>query len=232
VDEEETRDGDRFLERLRNGEIVVQAQRFTARPGSGRNLETLELTPHSPDDEGNPYQDAAAYGAVIDFDRYLRARAIRQLGENAMQGKLVRLIFRQSAASLQESDFIESVKAELRRMQVVGTGLMMEFDLPTLASDLKRARLVFGELAALGMSISLANFACNETAYKVLAYLKADAVRPHPSLLRIEAQRIHHITTQIHSLRAEVILPVVQHHGQIALAWSESADYIQSDFAS
>ncbi|MEJ2591634.1 MAG: response regulator [Candidatus Thiodiazotropha sp.] len=234
TDKEEQRDSDRFLESLHNGDITVQALPFTAQPGSGKHQETFELIPQLPAVDGgtgNPSQMAATYGVAVEFDHYLRAQAIRQLGENAMRGKLVRLIFRQSAASLQASDFIEQIKAELRRMQVVGTGLMMEFDLPTLAADLKQARLVFGELAALGISISLANFACNETAYKVLAYLKADAVRPHPSLLRIEAQRIHHITTQIHSLRAEVILPVVERHGQIALPWSESADYIQTDFA-
>jgi EAL domain-containing protein (putative c-di-GMP-specific phosphodiesterase class I) len=65
----------------------------------------------------------------------------------------------------------------------------------------------------------------------VLAYLKADAVRPHLSLLRVEAEKIQHISAQIHALHAEVILPRVERHGQIALQWSESADYIQADFS-
>jgi len=81
------------------------------------------------------------------------------------------------------------------------------------------------------MTVSLGNFACNETAYKVLAYLRADAVRPHRSLLRADAGRIRHIAQQLHSLHAEIILPRVAVHGEIALAWTEYADFIQADFS-
>ncbi|MCU7882285.1 MAG: hypothetical protein KZQ60_18515 [Candidatus Thiodiazotropha sp. (ex Lucinoma aequizonata)] len=51
----------------------------------------------------------------------------------------------------------------------MGTELMIEFNLPSLASDLKQARHFLGELSALGISTLLGNFACNDTAYKVLA---------------------------------------------------------------
>lgn len=232
-EEAETQCRDDFLMSLQHGGVSLQELSLTPRADSGKSLETLELIPQfvSPTEPDDPYQMALDCDAVIEFDHFLRDRTIRRLAEYAMRGRMVRLIFRQSAASLREADFIERVKGELRRLQIVGTGLMMEFDLPTLAADLKRARLQFGELAALGASVSLGNFACNETAYKVLAYLNADAVRPHPSLLRIEAQRIQHISTQIHALRAEIILPVVERREQIALAWSESADYIQADLA-
>jgi PleD family two-component response regulator/EAL domain-containing protein (putative c-di-GMP-specific phosphodiesterase class I) len=224
---------DQFLHTLQTGEVTLQEQRFTSRPGSNRSVETIELMPKlvSTGKADNPYQIAAECGATAKFDRFVSERAVGRLGEYALQGKLVRLIFRQSALVLGESDYVERTKRELRKLQILGTGLMIEFDLPTLASDLKRARSLFRELAALGIAVSLGSFICNETAYKVLAYLKADAVRPHLSLLRVEAEKIQHISAQIHALHAEVILPRVERHGQIALQWSESADYIQADFS-
>lgn len=223
---------DQFIRTLQSGEVIFQEQCFASQQGSKEKVQTIELIPQlaASGTSGNLYQTAAECGAIAEFDRFVSERAIWRLGEYALQGKLVRLIFRQSASVLGETDYIERTKRELRRLQIVGTGLMMEFDLPTLASDLKLARSQFGELAALGIAVSLSNFACNETAYKVLAYLRADAVRPHLSLLRVEAEKIQHISAQIHTLRAQIILPRVEHHGQIALQWSESADYIQADF--
>ena len=223
-----------FLQALHDGSVAFHEQHFASHQASEGGIETLELVPQyaNPEADHSPIQDAVRYGAVGEFDHYVCEQAIGRLGEFALQGKRVRLIFRQSASVIQDDTYLEFIKTALRKRQIVGTGLMVDFDLPSLAIDLKRARALFGELSALGIGVSLSNFACNETAYKVLAYLQAEAVRPHPSLLHIDAQKIQHITAQIHSLRAEIILPLVQQHNQIGLSWSDSADYVQSGFTS
>jgi EAL domain-containing protein (putative c-di-GMP-specific phosphodiesterase class I) len=105
---------------------------------------------------------------------------------------------------------------------------MIEFDLLAMASEFKQAKILMGELKALGISISLRNFACNETAYKVLAYLKGNAVRPHASLLKSTSSKIEQIAEKIHALDAEIILPQVASHDQISLQWSQAADYVQA----
>ncbi|MCU7866590.1 MAG: hypothetical protein KZQ92_21765, partial [Candidatus Thiodiazotropha sp. (ex Lucinoma borealis)] len=74
-------------------------------------------------------------------------------------------------------------------------------------------------------------FACNDTAYKVLAYLKANAIRPHSSLLQADATTVQKIATHVHSLHAKIILPRVDEFGQISLNWSEAADYVQADYS-
>jgi EAL domain-containing protein (putative c-di-GMP-specific phosphodiesterase class I) len=107
---------------------------------------------------------------------------------------------------------------------------MIEFDLPSLASNLKQARHFFGELSAMGISTLLGNFACNEMAYKVLAYLKADGVRPHIALMKINDEKINEVATLVHSMHAKIILPKVDKFGQISLHWSEAADFVQAGY--
>jgi EAL domain-containing protein (putative c-di-GMP-specific phosphodiesterase class I) len=168
---------------------------------------------------------------AIEFDQFVCRRAMQELGDLLLKGKILRLIFRQSAAVIQEPDYLDFIRTELLRHQVVGTALMVEFNLPSLAANLKPARALIGELKGLGLSVALGNFACNQTAYKVLSYLGADAIRPQQTLLRIDGKKIQQIASQVHSLHAEVILPRITRHKELALQWSVAADYIQADFS-
>jgi len=226
-----------FLLSLRNGLVTLVEQPLAGR--EKKTTQTLEVIPGSaskmisdsdfktPD---NLYQTAGLCGAALEFDCFICKRAIQRLATYALQGKSVRLIFRQSAAVIGEKEYLDFLKSELRRLQIVGTGLMMEFELPSLASELKRARALFGDLAALGIGVALSNVACNETTFKVLAYLEADAARPAPSLLGMEAEKIEYISRQLHSLGTEIILPHVESRSQIAPQWSTSADFIQATY--
>ncbi len=220
-----------FLKAIKAGAIAFQRQRYQSRLETAPD--TVELIPLATPSTGHqdPYQTAAESELTGEFNRFVCLQALQALGDSVRQGKSGRLIFRQSASVSTDPGYIDFLKSELRRRQIVGTGLMVELDLPALAANLKAARALIGELAGLGMTVSLGNFACNETAYKVLSYLRADAVRPHRSLLRADAGRIRHIAQQLHSLHAEIILPRVADHGEIALAWTEYADFIQADFS-
>ncbi|MCU7916990.1 MAG: response regulator [Candidatus Thiodiazotropha sp. (ex Epidulcina cf. delphinae)] len=223
-----------FLDTLHSGLVIFREQRFSSSREKG--LEIIEQTPlfkPSSDIElvaNDIHLTAEQHGVAKEFDQFVCKHAIHKLGEYALRGIPTRLIIRFSAVAAKDTSLLEFIQSELRRLQVVGTGLMIEFNLPSLASDLKQARHFLGELSALGISVLLGNFACNDTAYKVLAYLKADAVRPHPSLLQTDAGNIHKIATQVHSLQAQIILPIVEQFGQISLHWSEAADYIQADY--
>jgi CheY-like chemotaxis protein/EAL domain-containing protein (putative c-di-GMP-specific phosphodiesterase class I)/GGDEF domain-containing protein len=219
-----------LLKSITDDLLEFHLQRYNSRRENG--ADTFELLPlRAPTDPHTDlYEQATTYGLSSEFNQYVCLRALQELGEWSLRGERGRLIFKQSSSVVEEPDYIEFIKQELRRRQIVGTGLMVDFDLPTLAANLKAASRFIGELSALGIATALSNFACNETAYKVLAYLKADAIRPHPSLLRIDEERIQHIATQIQSLHAEIILPCVTRHNQLSLHWSEVVDYIQANF--
>jgi EAL domain-containing protein (putative c-di-GMP-specific phosphodiesterase class I) len=222
----------RFRDALRNGSVTLAERRFVGLGEMRHATKVIELIPRSGEygASDNLYQQAAQYGVAAEFDRFVCDLGFQRLAEYTLTGKPVRLILRQSAAVLEEKTYLEFIKSELRKLHIVGTGLMLEFDLPSLATRLNQARLLFRELNALGIAISLSNFAWSRSAYKAIAYLKVDAVRPRPSLLHAGTDSIEQISSQIHALPTEIILPHVESYELIAPLWSGSADYIQADF--
>jgi EAL domain-containing protein (putative c-di-GMP-specific phosphodiesterase class I) len=219
-----------LLEALVRESVGLRKLRFVGRsPDAEETFELIPL-PFADDADADPYQTAAGCGLAGKFDRFVFQQALQELGDRVMRGRMGRLIFRQSTAVLEDADYLEFVKSELRRRQIVGTGLVVDFDLPSLAVDFTRAKTLIGELTELGLKVTLSSFACNETSYKVLTYLTADAVRPHHSLLGAEKDRIQHIVRQLQSLHAEIILPRVMRQAQIAAPWLELADYVQAEY--
>ncbi|WP_316364990.1 response regulator [Candidatus Thiodiazotropha sp. CDECU1] len=224
-----------LLNALKTGLIEFQEQRFSASFDVGKVvMEQLPVPAPATDIvliSDDIHLTAERYGISDLLDQYICKHAIKRLGDYALQGEATQLIVHLSAHAANDETILECLKSELRRLQLVGTGLMVEFNLPSLASNLKQARHFLGELSAMGIATLLGNFACNETAYKVLAYLKADGVRPHVSLMQTNAEKIQDIATQVHSLHAKIILPAVKRFGQISLHWSEAADYVQTDYS-
>ncbi len=224
--------GELLPETLWNGSISLRERRFVDRRERQQATKVLELIPQSsePGAPDNLYPLAADHRVAVEFDRFVCDLAIHRLAEYRLLGESVKLILRQSVAVMEDKDYLEFIKVTLRSLQTVGTGLMLEFELPGLAIDLSRSRLLFKELAALGIAISLSNFACSRSAYKAIAYLKANAVRPRSSLLNSGEERIEQISRMIHALNIEIILPYMECHDPIAPLWLESTDYIQADF--
>jgi PleD family two-component response regulator/EAL domain-containing protein (putative c-di-GMP-specific phosphodiesterase class I) len=220
---------EKFLHALSKGLIDVKELAYTGR--QEHSVETVELLPEFKGESQDPYAMAAEAGLLIEFNRYICEAALQRLGERVMAGNRGKLIFMQSSQVAKQANYVDFLKTELRKRQIVGTGLMIEFDLLAMATDFKQAKALMGELKALGISVSLSNFACNETAYKVLAYLKGNAVRPHVSLLKSTSSKIEQIAEKIHALDAEIILPRVASHDQISLQWSQTADYLQTAFS-
>ncbi len=228
----DTAECERLRSALEEGSLPSRKQIYSSpREHTVDIIELLPQLPHTPP-HVNLYELAAGCRLGTDFDRLVYQHALLELSRQVAQGKGGRILFRQSHNLVTEADSLEFIKTQLRRCQIVGTGLMMELDLPSLAANLKLSRELIGELAAMGIAVALGNFACNTTAFKVLSYLRADAIRPHPSLLQISAERIAHIAQQARALRAEIILPRVSSHDDIALPWAEFADHMQADFGS
>jgi DNA-binding response OmpR family regulator/EAL domain-containing protein (putative c-di-GMP-specific phosphodiesterase class I) len=223
---------EQLLEALQNGSVSLEERLFVAPEATHATTQLLELTPQcrEPVAPSDLYQLAAHYGLASEFDRVVCHLAIQRLAEYRQLAKPVKLILRQSVAVIEDGSYVEFIKSALRKLQIVGAGLMLEFELPSLATKLTQARHLFSQLADLGITISLSHFAGSRSAYKAIAYLKAAAVRPRISLLPAGREDQKQIPQLLHTLRVEIILPHVLRYDQIAALWSESADYIQADF--
>jgi EAL domain-containing protein (putative c-di-GMP-specific phosphodiesterase class I) len=222
---------DAMLKSLKQGAVHFSKRRFNSH--SEDSWPTFEITasPLAISADSDPYKVAASCGLAGDFDRFIYCRALRELSHLVMRGRMERVIFRQSATLLKEPEHLDVIKTGLRQCQIVGTGLIIEFDLPSLATNLKRARSVIEALAELDIGVAIGKFVYNKTAYKILKYLKADAIRPHRSLLCADEDKVRHLAQRVQSRQVEIILPRVARREQIALHWLELADYFQADFA-
>ncbi|MEJ2425975.1 MAG: EAL domain-containing protein, partial [Candidatus Thiodiazotropha sp.] len=176
------------------------------------------------------YQSAERFGFGEVFNRILCRYAIHRIGELQLEGRHDKVSVHLLSSAIEDKSLLDFIQTELRRLQVVGTEMLLEFDLPGLAKNLKVARTFLGEISALGIGVTLGNFACNDTAFKVLAYLNARVVRPHPSLMRTDYDRISKIANQLKAMGVQIILPGMSQSGQISLHWSEVADYVQAEY--
>jgi PleD family two-component response regulator/EAL domain-containing protein (putative c-di-GMP-specific phosphodiesterase class I) len=217
---------------LQSGFVQFHEQRYVAIHENGAIMEqipsfaaTTELT----SEVGDIYQSAGRYDGMDILNRLLCQYAVRKLGEAALKGNPDKVLVWLSGLAIHDEQFILYLQSELRKLHVVGTGLIFEFDLPSLAPELKRARMLLDELSSLGITTLLGNFACNETAFKVLAYLNADAVRLHPSLMRKDAEKIDTLASQIRALNAFILLPRIEASEQINMYWPRVADYVQAE---
>ncbi|MEJ2619249.1 MAG: response regulator [Candidatus Thiodiazotropha sp.] len=223
-----------FSNALKTKLIEFYEQSFNATDQSGKQLLELIPKPAPATDivliSDDIFITAAHHQLNRQLGQYICEYAIQLLAKNAMSGTNCQILFPLSVQAIYSDTLIDFIKSELRRLQLVGTGLSVEFNLPTLAKDLKKARQFLGEISALGIDTLLGHFACNETAYKVLAYLNAAGVRPHISRMKVDYEEINEIATQIHSLNAKIVLPRVDHFDQVSLHWSEAADYVQASY--
>lgn len=217
---------------LKSGYIEFNERRYVALHEGGAIIEhvpSFSAATGIPSEIGDIYQCASRFDGLGILNRLVSQYAVRKLGEVAFSGNPEKVLVWMSGLAIHDEQLIPFIQSELRRLHVVGTGLIIEFDLPSLAPELKLAKKLLDELAGLGIAVLLANFACNDTAFKVLSYLRADAVRLHPSLMRKDDAEINRILTHIRALNALIILPRIEASERINFHWSEVADYVQAE---
>jgi DNA-binding response OmpR family regulator/EAL domain-containing protein (putative c-di-GMP-specific phosphodiesterase class I) len=219
---------------LKSGYVAFREQLFqTHQHGEAAVIEQIPgFLPKAevPQEAAEIYQSAERFGFGEVFNRILCRYAIHRIGELQLEGRHDKVSVHLLSSAIEDKSLLDFIQTELRRLQVVGTEMLLEFDLPGLAKNLKVARTFLGEISALGIGVTLSNFACNDTAFKVLAYLNARVVRPHPSLMRTDYDRISKIANQLKAMDVQIILPGMSQSDQISLHWSEVADYVQAEY--
>lgn len=221
---------DQVRSALQNGAVEFHEQRYMGLHEPGAIIEQIPgFSPSTglQDEIGGIYQNAGQFDGMGMLNRLVCQHAIRKLGASLFCGNPDRVLVWMSGLAIHDDQLIPFIQSELRRLHVVGTGLIIEFDLPAIAPELRAAKRLMNQLSRLGISVLLGNFSCNETAYKVLAYLAADGVRLHPSLMRADQAKVNSTLTSIRALNAFIMLPRSEVSGHNSHYWSDAADYVQ-----
>jgi len=166
---------------------------------------------------------------MLEVDRWLASRALDAISERRQAGTEVRLLINQSQATLKDGGGVAWLKDALRKRLLVGTGLVLEFNLVDLAKDLKRARSMIEGLKSMGVTVCLDRFGHNDASYKILSYLGADYVKVVERMLSADPRIITSLIHRVHALKARVMLPRVDDPRQIGSQWLSGADFVQGN---
>jgi DNA-binding response OmpR family regulator/EAL domain-containing protein (putative c-di-GMP-specific phosphodiesterase class I) len=124
------------------------------------------------------------------------------------------------------------IRDALRAHRMVGTNLVMEYNLNELAPYIKNTKEYFSILKDMGIKICLSEFPAKKAAFKLLQYLRADYIKTGKKLLETESDVINTYVNQAHRLKTKVIVANLSDPRYVNLHWTTLADYLQGDFIS
>ncbi len=107
---------------------------------------------------------------------------------------------------------------------MVGSGLVFQYRIAELGSDIKSSKRFLTKLQELGIQISLSRFGANKAALTLLQYLKADFACLAEPLLKANPETAERIAAQIHQAGAKVIVPIPKNLTVLPNHWIKQAD--------
>jgi len=172
---------------------------------------------------------ARQHGLLREIDRWLTQRALDAIAERRRNGHEVQLILRQSAETLRDGQAADWLREQLRRRQLVGTGLILEFNLLEVANSVQAAKALLRQLEEMGVAACLARFGHNDASYKLLQFLNAGYIKVSEKLLKTDPRIIAALMARARKLDARVIVPLVEDPRLIGKQWLSGADLLQSN---
>jgi EAL domain-containing protein (putative c-di-GMP-specific phosphodiesterase class I) len=201
-----------------------------------RGSESYEMILRVPTPEGDlllerDYREVAEQtGLSGDIDRWLLERAIDILHQRRASGNQTHLFLRQSSASVTDADLPAWLLGRLRAVGTVGTGLVLDFRLSDLSSDIRGAQKIIAALREFDVEVCLSRFPEKDAAFKVLRFVGANYISVAPRLLKAERDIIGRMIEVTHKVGAKVIVPNIDDPRAIDLHWSSGADFLQGNF--
>jgi len=203
---------------LKDTECESYEMMLRLRSGDGDQISAGEFLPA-----------AKLEGLSCDIDRWICRQALDVMVERRQTGNETKLLIAQTADTLVDGSGIDWLRDELRRRQLIGTGLILEFNLVDVANNLKASKALIGQLKEMGIAVCLARFGHNDASYKLLNFLGAGYVKVVEKLLKAETRIIANLVERLHELNTQVIVPRVDDPRLIGQQWLSGADYVQGN---
>ncbi len=175
--------------------------------------------------ESEFYSGIAEADLTETINQWLLEHVLSSLAEKRLEGKQAYFFIGQALSTVeQHNNFLGWLINQLRSRQMVGSGLVFEFRIAELGSDIKSAKRFLTKLQELGIQISLSRFGANRAALTVLQYLKADYACLAEQLLKANQEKAERLVAQIHEAGAKVAIPIPENRAVLATHWLEHAD--------
>ncbi|MES9881421.1 MAG: response regulator [Sedimenticola sp.] len=175
--------------------------------------------------EADFYSAASEIGLMKPINQWLLGHVLNALVEKRTEGKQVTFFISQTISQTEHLETCLSwLIRQLRSRQMVGSGLVFEYRIAELGSDIKSAKRFLIKLQELGIQISLSRFGANKAALTVLQYLKADYACLAEQLLKANPETAERVVSQIHRAGAKVVIPIPENPLALPAHWLRLAD--------
>ena len=170
-------------------------------------------------------------GLLPDLDRWVLTEALQTLRQERDAGRRTRLMIHQCAASLAEPGWLQWVRDEILRLDLIHQRPVLEFNARDLLADEDQARLLFPELGRLRIEVCLAGVTDSEDVLGLIARRPIGSVKLAHTLARRETgARLRLLVQALHQRGARVIAAGIEDPEVIGRIWSSGVDYIQGNF--
>jgi EAL domain-containing protein (putative c-di-GMP-specific phosphodiesterase class I)/CheY-like chemotaxis protein len=174
---------------------------------------------------------AARHGLLPAVDRWVLRRALETLRRERDAGRPTLLVIFQSGASLAEPDWIDWVRAEVLRLDLIRQRPVLEFNAQDVLAAEDQARVLFPELGRLGIEVCLAGVTDREDLLGLIARRPIGTAKLARDLIgRARGAAFKSLVEALHRRHARVIAAGIEDPETIGRLWSSGVDYLQGNF--
>jgi EAL domain-containing protein (putative c-di-GMP-specific phosphodiesterase class I) len=201
-------------------------------PKKGDEVELMQVRIKSPDKRGhylvhNLLSGMPNESLLSSIDNFTLKAALELIGENRFEGKETTIIVPMSQNMLAHPESTLWLREQLRKMQVVGTGLILSFRLTEASHYLKSAHAAIKTLKLLGAEVCLSFFHGNATHFKIAKALKPNYVAVSSRLLdKADGKTITILARNLNTLQIGLCIYPPEEDQIISDDWIRIADFL------
>jgi len=169
---------------------------------------------------------------ILDVDRWIIKHALTVISRRDTAGTPVQLFVSQSAKSIREEGRVSWISQKLHARSIHDGGLVLDYRLPQVASQLRWAKEYFSQLQKEGIHVCLSQFDGSSMAMQLLKHLNVDYLKLTPAAISgsVGSMDLSTLLEQAHDANMRVIAPMIEDAQSAAKLWTSGIDYIQGNF--
>jgi EAL domain-containing protein (putative c-di-GMP-specific phosphodiesterase class I)/CheY-like chemotaxis protein/GGDEF domain-containing protein len=174
---------------------------------------------------------AERFGLLPELDRWVLQGALQTLRAERDAGRPTQLLIHQTPASLAAPEWLGRLRGEILRLDLVRQRPGLEFSARDMLEHEQQARLIFPDLAKLGIEVCLTGVSDDPATFALIERRPVPCVKLARDLVAKGSGRVlRESVTRLHERGVRVIAAGIEDPETIGRVWSSAVDYIQGNF--